>query len=204
MNYTDIYLGRLVSGKVRMDGSCRKNSIHASYSQALVKDDESPPHPKNHVRAWCHSIKKKTFLCGEVTMSDTKHPNRKLVLEVLTIPFCNTIMSHCLVRGDDWASEVERTIHGWVDLITAKARHHRSCYFEFTHDMNSVNTLIRYPEHDGKLAWFEVLCNWLENESEVKLYSLSELHAHVADMAGNAEVYSIKRLKQKLEEHYSE
>ena len=56
-------------------------------------------------------------------------------------------------------------------------------------------------EHDGKLAWFEVLCNWLENESEAKLYSLSELHAHVA---GNAEVYSIKRLKQKLEEHYSE
>ena len=58
------------------------------------------------------------------------------------------------------------------------------------------------PEDQGMLHWFNVLCQWLESEADSESYTLSELHNIMVDFAGKSEVYSIKRLKQKLQEHY--
>ncbi len=55
------------------------------------------------------------------------------------------------------------------------------------------------------LQWFKVLCQWLESEAGAELYTLSELHVKMVEFSGNeSNVYTIKRLKQKLQEHYKE
>lgn len=52
--------------------------------------------------------------------------------------------------------------------------------------------------------WFEKLCQWLESEAGAELFTLSELHSKMVEFAGKSEVYTIRRLKQKLQEHYKE
>ena len=50
--------------------------------------------------------------------------------------------------------------------------------------------------------WFVALCLWLEDEAEMELYTLRELHAQMALLANGEDVYSEKHLKNKLIEHY--
>ena len=52
--------------------------------------------------------------------------------------------------------------------------------------------------------WFEVLCIWLEGESDGELYSLQELHDKMTELADGEEIYGEKRLKQKLEDKYKD
>ena len=48
------------------------------------------------------------------------------------------------------------------------------------------------------------ILKWLENDSESVIYTLSDLHNQMTAMSGGIEVYSIKRMKQRLQEHYDE
>ena len=52
------------------------------------------------------------------------------------------------------------------------------------------------------LAICTKLCEWRESEAE--LYTLSELHKKLKDLSSGKEMYTVKRLKQKLHEHYKE
>lgn len=54
------------------------------------------------------------------------------------------------------------------------------------------------------LKWFKVLVEWLESESGAELYTLTELHSKMVEFSNGDDVYTIKRLKQKLQEHYKE
>ena len=47
----------------------------------------------------------------------------------------------------------------------------------------------------------ERMCLWLEDESE--LYTLEELQMKMLEYSGNNDVYSTKRIKQKLIERYN-
>ena len=58
------------------------------------------------------------------------------------------------------------------------------------------------PVDESMQQWFQMLCIWLEVDAE--LYTLQELYNKMAEMAGNDSVYSLKRLKQKLQEKYKE
>ncbi len=50
-----------------------------------------------------------------------------------------------------------------------------------------------------------MLCQWLESEAGAELYTHSESHVKMIEFSGNeSDVYTIKRLKQKLQEHYKE
>lgn len=62
------------------------------------------------------------------------------------------------------------------------------------------------PENQGMLQLFQKLCFCLETEANAELYILSELHTKMEEFSDEFEVpvYSIKRLKQKLQEHYKE
>ena len=51
---------------------------------------------------------------------------------------------------------------------------------------------------------FENLCHWLEVEGGTELFTLSELHEKMKELASGSEVYTIKRLKQKLLYHYKD
>ena len=52
--------------------------------------------------------------------------------------------------------------------------------------------------------WFQILCQWLELEADAELYSLTEPHAKMVEFSGGSDVYTLKRLKQKLHEHYED
>ena len=52
------------------------------------------------------------------------------------------------------------------------------------------------------LHWFEMLCIWLDIDSDTEPYTLKELHSKMSELAGDDSVYCLKRLKQKLQERY--
>ena len=54
------------------------------------------------------------------------------------------------------------------------------------------------------LYWFKMLCQWLESEAGAESYTLTELHDQMKEISDNSEVYTVKRLKQMLQEHYRE
>ena len=60
------------------------------------------------------------------------------------------------------------------------------------------------PVDESMQQWFQMLCIWFEVEADAELHTLQELHNKMAEMAGNDSVYSLKRLKQKLQEKYKE
>ena len=61
----------------------------------------------------------------------------------------------------------------------------------------------RHPD-EGMLKCFNSLVEWLESECAAELYTLAELHSKMVELSDEVEVYTIKRLKQKLQEHYQE
>ena len=60
------------------------------------------------------------------------------------------------------------------------------------------------PQDKGMLHWFQMLCQWLESNPEAELYTLTELHAKMVELSDGSDVYTLKRLTQKLHEHYGE
>jgi len=49
-----------------------------------------------------------------------------------------------------------------------------------------------------------MLRQWLESEADAELYTLAELHNKMAEFANGSNVYALRRLKQKLHEHYKD
>ena len=68
-----------------------------------------------------------------------------------------------------------------------------------------MNVIITGRHQDeGMLQWFKLLIQWLESESGAELYTLTELHSKMTELSDGSGVYTIKRMKQKLQEHYKE
>ena len=51
---------------------------------------------------------------------------------------------------------------------------------------------------------FKILCQWLESEAGAESCTLTQLHDKMKEISDNSKVYTIKRLKQKLQEHRNE
>ena len=69
---------------------------------------------------------------------------------------------------------------------------------------NFCNTQVDLNQDKGMLKWFKALIEWLESESGAELYTLTELHSKMVEFSDGGDVYTIKRLKQQLQEHYKE
>ena len=147
--------------------------------------------------------KENCFLCGTSACCDERHPNRDPVQRAETIPFIDNIVEQCDKRNDSWASEVRTRIHGCIDFVAAEARYHRNCYSSFMLSISSVKSVGR-PKDEAMLGWFNSLCTCLEGEGDTELYTLDELHEQMCRIAGGCEVYSLKRLKQRLTDHYGD
>ena len=151
------------------------------------------------------------MLCGKSATIDTRHPNRTHVKTVTTLPLRSKILEQCHKRGDLWASEVQTRLHGCIDLVAAEVVYHSKCFSRFmlnkeSHQVSagSDNKAQGRPEDHNMLQWFDMLCQWLESEAGAETYSLTELQNKMKEFSGNSEVYTVKRLKQKLQEHYKE
>ena len=99
--------------------------------------------------------------------------------------------------------------YGCIDLVAAEAVYHDNCFSRFMLNKElgrttATKTVQGRPKDQGMLQSFEKLCLWLDTEADAELYTLSELHTKMEEFSDQFGVYSIKRLKQKLQEHYKE
>ena len=60
------------------------------------------------------------MLCGKSAAVDTRHPNRRQVHTVTTLPIRGKLLKCCDKRGDLWASVVNTRLHGCIDLVASE------------------------------------------------------------------------------------
>ena len=69
------------------------------------------------------------MLCGKSAAYDSRHPEIEKVCTVQTLPVRNTLLEHCVKRGDHWASEVQGRLQNCIDLVAEEAVYHHNCFF---------------------------------------------------------------------------
>ena len=122
------------------------------------------------------------MLCGKSAAIVTRHPNRRQVHTVTTLPILGKLLKFCDKRGDLWASVVKTRLHGCIDLVASEAVYHRQCFSRFKHNYEQSTTSIAKkvlgrPKDIGMLHCFEMLYMWLDSEADSELYTLAELHS---------------------------
>ena len=171
----------------------------------MSENDQLPPAKKLRSSTSLFDWKKNCILCGNLAKFDIRHPDRDRVHCVTTLPMRDKLLECCGKRGDTWASEVQNRLHGCIDLVAAEAIYHANCYSRFLLNKvqnASATSVVGRPQDKEMLHWFKMLCEWLESNPDAELYTLTELHAKMVEISDGGEVYSLKRLKQKLHEHY--
>ena len=187
--------------RVLVHKSCRRNFTDQKWRS--VKYIAVPCARRLRSSSLSFNWKEDCMFCGKSVTVDSRHPERK-VITVTTLPLRCKLLECCDQRGDLWASEVKN--HGCIDLVAAEAVYHQKCYSQFTlkRELNPMSKPQGRPQDQGMLQWFEMLLQWLESEAGAELYTLAELQAKMEEFSNESEVYSIKRLKQKLQDHYKE
>ena len=140
-------------------------------------------------------------------MVDPRHPD-VIVHTVTTLPLRSKLIECCLKRDDAWGSEVMNRLHGCIDLVAAEAVYHDHCLSRFLlyKELSAIKTPTIPGRHSDevKTKWFELLCDWLNSTAGAEMCSLKDLHNKMAEISGRSEIYSMKRIKQKLLEHYDD
>ena len=106
--------------------------------------------------------------------------------------------------------QIKARLQNCIDLVAVEAFYHKSCHCRFYFNKNNpsmpvADKLGGRPIDESMHETFMKLCQWLEKESESELFTLDELHEEMQSISPrNGSMYSIKRLKQKLQDHYKE
>ena len=58
------------------------------------------------------------------------------------------------------------------------------------------------PEDVQMFKGFERVCIWFEETSDCEMYTIQEIHLKIAELNNEDNVYTTKRLNQKLKERY--
>lgn len=144
--------------------------------------------------------------CTEKCIDQSKHPDRSKFRKVCTLPFKDSILKVCTERDDEWAADVKRRVLDCHDLVAAEARYHTTCIERFSLKVNKTRSNLTSPGRPVSSSGqkhFDAVCEWLETEAEV--YSLSEIHRKMIELAGlNDDVYSKSWLETKLIAKYGE
>ena len=93
------------------------------------------------------------------------------------------------------------------NLMADEAVYHKECLTRFMLNWTSLETKKKpmgHPVDENMLQSFEMLCIWLELEADAELYTATELHTKMTELANGEAVYSTKWLKTKLKEKYKD
>ena len=142
--------------------------------------------------------KENCFLCCK--RADKRYSS---VQSVRTIPLLETFRDHCKLRGDDWDAEVQHRLSMCTDLVAEEGVYHNLCMNNFRTNIQTGNKVGRSADL-YMLQNFQRVCNWLEEESDSELYTLTELHEKMMELSKESPCYGIKYLKHKLKEHYGD
>ena len=123
--------------------------------------------------------------------------NYSTVARVETLPLIETLIKRCGSREDTWRDAVHSRLNSCNDLVAEEAIYHISCMNRFRLQTNKNNKRGR-PLDATMTMNYERICQWLEEEDDCELYTLSEIHSDFS------ECYLKKYLKDKLIQHYGD
>ena len=196
-------------GKVLVHRECRRTFIDNKRSKRSSDEKETCSPKKHNLRSAREPFqwRENCFFCNNEVKDDRRHPERVDSRIVRTLPFRDELLAKCHQREDTWGKEVHLRLESCIDLFLAEAVYHTSCYSRFC-----CNKDLASPKADSKAAGrpesqcmfdnFNALCKWLEREAE--LHTIRELHSKMIEISGSDDVYSVKRLKQKLHDRYKD
>jgi FMN phosphatase YigB (HAD superfamily) len=125
------------------------------------------------------------------------------IVKANTLVIKESILSQCEKKNDKWSTEIKSHLQNCNDLVAADAIYHKSCHCRLYFEIKSDKSRGR-PVDDTMNETFLKLCLWLEQESEVELFTLEDLQKKMETFSNGNSVYTAKRLKQKLHDRYKE
>ncbi|KAG1656137.1 Solute carrier family 35 member G1 [Nymphon striatum] len=140
-------------------------------------------------------------------VQDTKNPKRKSIHQVSTLELSKRLIEQCHVRSDGWGEAVFTRLSCSNDLVADEGIYHKECLQRFMSNKDSPDQLageVGRPIDEEMHQWFQMLCIWLDVEAGAEFYTLQELHTKMSEIAHGEDVYSVKRLKQKLLKRYQD
>jgi len=147
--------------------------------------------------------KENCFLCSKTASKDVKNPGRNNVCLATTIELRRKLLEQCNSRNDDWGNNVYTRLSCSNDLVADEGLYHKTCLSRFLLNWPSPyakNNDKGRPVDENLLQWFNMLCLWLEVEYDAELYTLTELHEKMTELASGEDVYCKKSLKKKLKD----
>lgn len=187
---------------------CRKN-----YTNKRRLDQRPTDSADNFVTPLAKSLRSSTtsfdwkhhcFFCARPTLYDSRHPDRSDSSRASTLEIHQNTLKVAEERNDQWGLEVRGRLLTCNDLVAEEAVYHRRCSRLFhgksPSPLNVDSACSTWCDEPKRIA-FDKLCEWLE-VAEEQLYTISELHEIMNEMAAGTEIYSERHMKDMLLERY--
>jgi len=198
--------------KIKVHRDCQRFAYNESRKRALSPLKKTTSRKKSKLSRSTFDWRNNCMFCGEICHINTKNPDRNECQEVTELSFKDEVLLTCEKRGKK-GDVIAIRVRGCHDLVATDARYHKSCLSIF-HNLakplnignyrkeNVQNVKVGRPEEEEKRLHFDRLCDWMEGEAE--LYTITELHSKMIEMAGSETVYGTKWLKTKLKDKYED
>lgn len=187
---------RANNGKVSVHHQCRRKFTDTRKSMSNISH---PKRLRSSSDAPKFDWKESCFLCSEKINKVLKQRNP--FFRVRTLEIRDNLITRSKERNDEWGDQVLGRLLICNDLVAEEAVYHTSCMNRFRLRMMNAGRKGR-PLNTSMMEAYEKVCNWLENETDCELYTLKEVHEKMSTFSDGDEVYTIKTLKNKLQETY--
>jgi hypothetical protein len=173
-------------GSVNVHYQCRKvytNPCRKFGQFGAPADSDVPEQPKKKLRSMSVAFDWHTncLFCGKcVEGGQPAH-------SAMTLQMKDTVEKKCLERNDDWAREVHGRINACADLPSHEAVYHGQCQINFYTGRKipgEGSTRADWRQHDEKRDYFEIMCQWLEQDAGDQLQSVTELRERMVQESG--------------------
>ena len=139
------------------------------------------------------------FLCSKSIDFCNKHSYS----EVMILQLRESLIERGDERNDDWGKDIKCRLELCNDLVAEEEKYHTNCMTKFRLKDGTDKRRGR-PEDVQMVKSFERVCIRLEETSDYKMYTIQEIHLKMAELNNPDNVYTTKRLKQKLKERYKD
>ena len=166
----------LVNKICRRDFTDKKRSLKASETNSHPSHEPQRKRLRSSIEA-C-DLKSQCFFCGKKSPTDKKNAKRNPIHIATFVEFHKNILEKYHRRNDTWGDEVYVRLSYSNDVVVDKGRYHKTCLQRLMTDKKSPdledeeNRERGRPADEGMLHWFEILCIWLDIDSDAEPYTL--------------------------------
>ena len=194
--------------------NCRKDFTRKAYVRKRQAEEHDEPSSTTALRSskTVFSFRTHWLFCGNQANVRTNEKYKREgqdVFQVRTLLLQDSIKTAASNRDDKWAEDVLHRIQSVVDLPAADAIYHQSCSVCFRtgrgvpqlYSSSEKKKKTGRPEDiERKDAFFKVI-DFLENGDEEQV-TITCLVDKMGEFLSGQEAYSVKKMKQKLQEYY--